>query len=202
MQTRRPIYRRTGAAVLVAAAVVVLFGGPAQAHDELVSTNPAAKSTVAVLPDKIVLTFEEPPAKTGSQVLVKGPGGNVQTGAPRFAGNKVSQAIAPGSPGGAYTVTWRITADDGHAVFGRFGFTATAGNTPASPTSTAAPTTSGATGASTPTTASTTNTASTSKSGASKALWLLVLLLLIVPIWLFLRRGRARMQEMSERDQH
>lgn len=193
MHPFRTITRRIGVAVLTVTGALVLLAAPAQAHDELIASSPADKSQVAVLPDQVVLTFEEPPAKTGSQVLIKGPNGNVQSGVPVFSGNKVSQAITGGSPAGAYTVTWRITADDGHAVFGTFAFTAAAGNTAASPTSTTP-----AAAAPSPSAAST-NTASTSKSSAGKALWVVVLLLLIVPIWLFLRRGASRMREMSER---
>lgn len=192
MHPIRTIPRRIGVVVLTAAGALVMLAAPAQAHDELISTSPADKSQVAALPDQVVLTFEEPPAKTGSQVLITGPNGNVQSGVPVFSGNKVTQAIKDGSPAGTYTVIWRITADDGHAVFGKFAFTAAAGNTPGSPTSTT-------TAAAPSPSASTTNTASTSKSGAGKALWLVVLLLLIVPIWLFLRRGASRMREMSER---
>ena len=192
MHRLRTIPRRIGVAVLTAAALVIL-AAPAQAHDELISTNPADKSQVAVLPDQVVLTFEEPPVKTGSQVLVKGPDGNVQNGPPSFSGNKVTQAIKDGSPAGAYTVTWRVTADDGHAVFGTFAFTAATGNTVGTPTSTvgavATPSATSASG----------NAASTSKSGAGKALWLVVLLLLLVPIGLFMRRGASRLREMSER---
>lgn len=186
------LVRSVLAAVLVTAGTLLLLAAPAQAHDELISTNPADQAQIAVLPDHVVLTFEEPPVKTGSQVLIQGPDGSAATGSPSFKGSQVSQAIAPGSPAGTYTVTWRVTSDDGHAVFGTFAFTAAAGNSAASPASTT-----GAV-APTPSSASTTRTAPTSKSGASKAMWLLVLLLLLVPIWLFMRRGAARMREMSE----
>jgi methionine-rich copper-binding protein CopC len=172
---------------LVLTAGLTLVAAPAQAHDELISSNPADKAQVAALPDQVVLTFEEPPVKTGSQVLIKGPSGNVQTGDPQFTGDDVTQAVAPGSPAGTYTVTWRVTSDDGHAVFGTFSFTAAAGN--AAATSTATSTPSSATG--TP--------ASSDKPSANKALWFLVLLVLLVPVALFVRRGAARSRELSQR---
>jgi copper resistance protein C len=177
--------------VLVGAIIIAsltLIASPAQAHDELISTNPADKAQIAVLPDQVVLTFEEPPVKTGSQVLVKGPNGNVETGSPLLSGDDVTQAIAPGSPAGTYTVTWRITADDGHAVFGTFSFTAAAGNE-------AAP--SSATAGATPTASTATSDRST-KPSANKGLWLLVLLVLLIPVGLFVRRGAARAREMSD----
>jgi methionine-rich copper-binding protein CopC len=175
---------------LVLTTSLIVVAGPAQAHDELISTNPADKARIASVPDQVVLTFEEPPAKTGSQVLVTGPNGSVASGQPVLSGDDVTQAIAPGSPAGTYTVTWRITADDGHAVFGKFSFTAAAGNPPApsSATAGAAPSTSAAT------------TASASKSSANKALWLLVLVVLLIPVGLFVRRGAVRSRELSEHE--
>lgn len=174
---------------LVLTASLTLVAGPAQAHDELISTNPADKAQIATLPNQVVLTFAEPPAKTGSQVLVAGPTGSVASGQPVLSGDDVTQAIAPGSPAGTYTVTWRITADDGHAVFGKFSFTAAAGNAPAPSSATAVATPSASAGA----------TGSASTPSANKALWLLVLLVLLVPVGLFVRRGAVRSRELSRR---
>jgi methionine-rich copper-binding protein CopC len=163
------------------------LAGPAQAHDELISTNPADKAQIATLPDQVVLTFEEPPAKTGSQVLVTGPRGNAASGEPVLSGDVVTQAIAPGSPAGTYTVTWRITADDGHAVFGTFAFTAAAGNATAPSSATAVATPS----------ASAASSTRPAKSSSNQALGLLVLLVLLIPVGLFIRRGAARAREAS-----
>jgi copper resistance protein C len=182
-----PLRRRATLAGLLLSASLLLVAGPAQAHDELISSNPADQAQIATLPDQVVLTFEEPPASTGSQVLVTGPGGNAATGQPVLAGDDVTQAIAPGSPAGTYKVTWRITADDGHAVFGTFSFTAAAGNAaaPSSATAVASPSASGA------------SSSPATNDSSSKALWLLVLLVLLVPIGLFVRRGATRAREMS-----
>jgi copper resistance protein C len=181
MHVSRRTHVRLLVAGLLSAGCTMLGAVPAQAHDKLISTNPPDKAQVAVVPAQLVLTFEEPPVKTGSQVIVKGPGGNAQSGAPVFSGNTVTQAVAPGSPAGAYTVTWRVTSDDGHAVFGTFAFTAAAASTSSATTS----------GSVAPSQAS--------KPTASKGLWLLMLLVLLVPIGLFVRRGAARAREMSER---
>ena len=97
--------RRTHPVALVVGALLVgaltLVNGPAQAHDELVSTNPADRATVAVMPAQIVLTFAEAAEKVGSQVIVKGPGGDVAVGAPVFSGVTVTQAVQPGAPAGS-----------------------------------------------------------------------------------------------------
>jgi methionine-rich copper-binding protein CopC len=114
------------AGVLVAATFGAAAG--ASAHNLLVGTNPLDKSTVATLPHQITLTFNEPALAIGSLMQVVGPAGNEAQGAPTLVDRNVTQAIKPGSPGGAYTVLWRVTSLDGHPISGQFSFTATAGN--------------------------------------------------------------------------
>ncbi len=175
---RTPPRRRSAAIAAVAAALLgaaLLTAAPAQAHDALISTNPADKSTVQAVPATIVLHFEEPPLKTGSQVLVKGPSGDVASGAPVFADDDVTQAVQPGAPAGTYTVTWRVTSDDAHPVFGSFTFTATAAGA-------------GSPAGATPAPAAAADPAPAKTSGW----WWLLLLLLLVPVGLLLaRRSRS-----------
>lgn len=124
-----------GAATAVAGALVVqvLLASPASAHDELLSTDPAAGSTVATAPETVVLTFAEPPLSLGMGVDVSGPSGSVSLGAPMLAGSTVRQMLQAGAPAGTYTVRWRVTADDGHPVTGSFTFVASAPGAVASP---------------------------------------------------------------------
>ena len=114
---------------VLAVLVVVLLGTPltASAHDVLESTSPAADSTVPRLPESISLTFTEAPLSIGTQVVVTGPSGPAQQGAPTIDGRVVTQALAPTAPAGRYTVTYRVTSDDGHPVTGSFAFVATTG---------------------------------------------------------------------------
>jgi copper resistance protein C len=125
-----PTHSRTAlaGAVLLGGAIVLqaLAAAPASAHDELISTDPAAGSTVATVPSVVVLTFAEPPLTLGLGVDVTGPGGTVSSGAPTLSGSVIRQAIRPGGPAGFYTVRWRVTADDGHPVSGSFTFAASA----------------------------------------------------------------------------
>jgi methionine-rich copper-binding protein CopC len=155
----------------VLALSLALVAGPAQAHDELVSTNPADKAQVQTMPDEIVLTFEEPAEKVGSQVIVRGPSGNIAQGAPVFAKSTVTQAVQPGAPAGSYTVLWRVTSDDGHPVSGSFTFTAVGA---------------GSTAGADPSSASQQSPGKDSK--APRWLWLLILLALLVPVGIFVRR--------------
>lgn len=144
---------RSGAARLLlvllgSVAVLVAGAGPASAHDVLLSTSPAAGSTVDQVPGSVVLTFDNPAIAMGTQLVVTGPSGPVQQGPARLIDNTVVQDLQGGAPAGDYTVQWRVTSIDGHPVGGTFAFTARAAGagTPAPPeASTAA--TDGPTGA-------------------------------------------------------
>lgn len=110
---------------LVALPATLLIGVPtASAHDRLVSTTPADKSTVAA-PQQISLTFNAEVATVGAVVVVKGNNEEWQNGVPVVKGSLVTQALRS-MPAGDYSVAWRITSADGHPVSGQFSFTATA----------------------------------------------------------------------------
>jgi methionine-rich copper-binding protein CopC len=113
-------------AVLLALAASAVTAAPAAAHDELVSSSPADQSRIARTPAEIVLTFDEPAIAMGTRLVVTGPGGEVQQGAPRLVDRTVTQSLAPGAPAGAYTVDWRVTSADGHPVSGVLRFSAAA----------------------------------------------------------------------------
>jgi methionine-rich copper-binding protein CopC len=115
------------APALLALGLLVLAPSAAFAHDVLERTNPADGTTVTHLPSSVALTFSEAPLTIGAQVVVTGPSGPVSSGPPTIKGRDVTQAIAPTAPGGDYTVSYRITSDDGHPVTGTFSFHATIG---------------------------------------------------------------------------
>jgi len=110
----------------VAATALQLSAAPASAHDDLISSTPAAGETVARPPDAVVLVLDERPLAVGIQVVVTGPAGPIQRGAPTIAGNSVRQPLAAEAPAGKYTVAWRVASADGHPVTGTFPFTAKA----------------------------------------------------------------------------
>jgi copper resistance protein C len=122
--------RRVPSVLAVLAVLAIsLLGRPltASAHDVLESTAPASGATVDRMPQTVTLTFTEAPLTIGTQVVVTGPSGAVQQGAPTISDRVVSQAIAPSAPSGSYTVTYRVTSDDGHPVTGTFAFVARTG---------------------------------------------------------------------------
>jgi methionine-rich copper-binding protein CopC len=146
----RPMLVRFGA--VLGLVLLGTFGAAstASAHNVLLKTDPADKSTVATLPTQITLTYNEPALALGSVLEVVGPSGNVADGPPKLVDREVRQAVRPGSPAGAYRVIWRVTSIDGHPISGEFAFTASAGDggtAPSAPQQTTA-SSSGATGTS------------------------------------------------------
>jgi methionine-rich copper-binding protein CopC len=152
--------------------------GTASAHNVLEQTSPANGTKVAKLPSTVSLTFNLPALAIGSVLQVVGPSGNVALGKPVLVNNLVNQAIAPGSPAGAYTVQWRITSADGHPISGQFAFTALTGDGGTAPAK-AAPATSS-------------NTSSGGGSSGSRTLLiglLVVVAILVVGAGIFIVRG-------------
>jgi methionine-rich copper-binding protein CopC len=107
------------------AGVALGGAGSASAHDYLVSTNPAADSTVTEALSEVSLTFNEPPLADASAAIAielhDPSGANVATGAVSIANSTLSIAVAPTTQG-AYTVLWQNVSADGHTVSGEFGF--------------------------------------------------------------------------------
>lgn len=115
-------------AVLAAGLLAGVVAGGAQsasAHDYLVSTNPAADSTVTEALTTVSLTFNEPPLADSSAAIaieVHDPSGaNVASGPVEILNSTLSIDVAPVTPG-AYTVLWQNVSADGHTVSGEFGF--------------------------------------------------------------------------------
>lgn len=190
---------RAAVALLVSVLLLVLGATTASAHDRLVSTSPDDGGTVATAPSEIVLTFSDDVVPVGTEIAVQGPDGDAQQGRPRIEGNTVTQALAPGSPKGTYTVTWRATSKDGHPVSGVFRFTAaaagepvpsgsTAGNTPTATSATSAPNATTAVGsAATP---SATSTGESPQTGTSWALWVVLAVLVLAAAGAVAARAR------------
>jgi len=121
--------RRTSWAAGIVVGLLLTLGivaaPAAQAHDALVSTEPADGATVPVAPAEVSLTFEEPAVAMGTEIEVTSPDGTVvSSGEPVLLDTTVSQAVEGDLPAGKYTVTWRVTSQDGHAVSGTYAFTA------------------------------------------------------------------------------
>lgn len=115
------------ASALLALGLLVAVPTTALAHDVLERTDPAEGTSITHLPKVVTLTFSEAPLPIGSQVVVTGPSGPVGDGAPTVNGRDVTQTLSPTAPAGDYTVSYRVTSDDGHPVAGSFSFHAAIG---------------------------------------------------------------------------
>jgi len=187
------------ATVLSAVAVTLIATAvPASAHDVLRSTDPADGTVVDRLPDRVVLTFDEPALAIGTEVVVTGPAGPVSDGPPQLVDAEVRQPVRAG-PAGRYTVLWRVTSADGHPVSGTFAFTTQQGSA-ASPTAmpgtTTAPSTSSAS-TKTPTSVPATSPSATPQTAglpgpAVVAVLAGVVALLALGWWVFRRRRAQR----------
>lgn len=121
-------------AVLLSAAMSLgsmTVGGPAaHAHTVLLSSDPAADSTLNSGPQRVSATFNEEVQGRFAAMTVVGPDGNLwSTGEPEVRGAIVSVGMRPTGPAGTYTVNYRVTSDDGHVVSGSWSFTVAATGT-------------------------------------------------------------------------
>jgi hypothetical protein len=187
------------ATVLSAVAVTLIATAvPASAHDVLRSTDPADGTVVDRLPDRVVLTFDEPALAIGTEVVVTGPAGPVSDGPPQLVDAEVRQPVRAG-PAGRYTVLWRVTSADGHPVSGTFAFTTQQGSAAsptATPGTTTAPSTSSAS-TTTPTSVPPTSPSATPQTAglpgpAVVAVLAGVIALLALGVWVFRRRRAQR----------
>ena len=113
-------------ASVAALLLAVLGAAPAAAHNAFVSSDPADGASLPRTPDAVVLNFDEPAVRLGTQVVVTGPDGPAADGPVQLADATVRQPLLAGAPAGTYTVDWRVTAADGHPITGRLTFSSTA----------------------------------------------------------------------------
>ncbi|QJU55402.1 copper resistance protein CopC [Herbiconiux sp. KACC 21604] len=114
------------ASVLGLGAGAGVVGGvaPASAHDFVVSTSPAADTTVTDPLTEVALTFNEPPLtdlQAGIAVEVRDPSGATASGELSIVNATLSVPFTPTATGG-YTVVWQTVSSDGHPVSGEYGF--------------------------------------------------------------------------------
>jgi len=118
-----PLAARTRVAAVLATAATLLALPlvPAQAHDTLVSSAPAAQERLATSPQQVTLTFSADVIEVGSAVLVtdaeSGAAGPDHAVGLTVDGRDVVvplDALADGH----YDVRWRVVSSDGHPISG------------------------------------------------------------------------------------
>ena len=104
--------------------VLIALAGPAQAHAELISTEPAAGTVVPQL-QRVVLRFEEPVETTAVHVWLEDDGGALELGPAVHPGGdgRAIEVRVPPVASGRYTVGYHLVAEDGDVGTGSFGFT-------------------------------------------------------------------------------
>lgn len=108
----------------VAALGLLLVGAPvAQAHDQLVSTDPAADAVLTAAPDRVELVYTEEVVALGIVVQVTDVAGEEWVaGDAEVSGTAVSVPLRGGMGEGAYALRWRVVSSDGHPVEGASAF--------------------------------------------------------------------------------
>ncbi|MEO8422966.1 MAG: copper resistance protein CopC [Actinomycetota bacterium] len=110
----------------IAGSMTLALAGPAGAHANLASSNPAASALLDNPPAEVTMTFTEPPDPKLSLAHVLDVNGNtVETGPVQEVPGQ-DQLLIPlpaDLPDGVYTVSWRVVSEaDGHATAGAFSF--------------------------------------------------------------------------------
>lgn len=130
---------------LAAASSLAVLGlglmSPAQAHDELISTNPEQGTSLVQAPQKLELTYsgELTDVEGSTQIRVTDSAGSeISSGDPKVKGKTVTQKIAGhGAENETYSVAWRVVSSDGHPIQGSYEFTVGEGKEAVSSTSSA-----------------------------------------------------------------
>lgn len=203
LRLSRPVALVT--ALLLAALAALATASPARAHDELLGSDPAAKSTVDALPAQLRLTFSGVIASEdgASEVQVTDASGATLTdGAPTAQDNVLTQPLA-GEASGTVTVLWKVVSSDGHPISGEFSFTVEDAPAP-TPTETASPTPddSPAPTAVAPVATATPPADATPADGSSVLPWLIagVLALALAGAVVYLLASRARRERALARE--
>ena len=119
------------AILAVALTAAALAGaGAASAHATRIASDPVENAELTQSPAKVSATFNEALQSEFAAMTVVGPDGNLwSTGTPEVSGAILSVGVRPLGPSGAYTVNYRVTSADGHAVSGSWSFSLTAAGT-------------------------------------------------------------------------
>ncbi|WP_136024921.1 copper resistance CopC family protein [Microbacterium sp. K27] len=121
--------RRIAAGLALATVATLAIATPASAHDQLISSSPAADEQLAVAPESITMTFSGEllvldESLTGAVVLVVDASGkDWVSGDVTVAGRTVTAPLEPGMPTAGYQVRWQVVSEDGHPIAGVVPFT-------------------------------------------------------------------------------
>jgi methionine-rich copper-binding protein CopC len=105
--------------------LLAMYALPAGAHSALVSSVPAADSTVVDFPMDVMLTFNEELLKVGEEnpnkLEVFDESGVLVSGAPVVTAANITAPVGING-NGVYTVKYRVVSKDGHVVEDEYQF--------------------------------------------------------------------------------
>ena len=101
-------------------AILLLAAAPAFAHAKLVSSDPAANSSVKS-PRMIKLTFAEPLEPAFSTATLSDASGKAMP-VPRSVGGATITLLPLAMKPGVYKINWQVVGHDTHKLSGSFGF--------------------------------------------------------------------------------
>lgn len=129
-QRHTPFARRRATLAALAAitlsAAVALFGAvpAASAHEQVVSSSPAAGEQLAATPDEVAVNFTADIMNIGAVMLLSDEAGTEwELGEVEPQGVTARAAVASELPDGRYTLAWRVVSGDGHPISGVVPFT-------------------------------------------------------------------------------
>jgi methionine-rich copper-binding protein CopC len=121
LRTVTPVH--LGALVVLSAALIVDPTPKACAFGWVVATSPVQGSVINSAPTAVTTTFGAPPAD-GSQTVVGPDGKTWSTGDTTGGNNDLTISLLSGNqPNGTYSVSWTMTAIDGHILSGSWRYT-------------------------------------------------------------------------------
>lgn len=100
----------------------------AQAHADLVSSNPAVGAHLDALPTRIEVTFDGKlltigGAKTNVLMVRDSQGSQIDAKNSQVSGAMLNVDVKPVTTSGEFTVSWRVVSSDGHPEEGSYQFT-------------------------------------------------------------------------------
>lgn len=119
----------------VAVVAMLAIAAPASAHDQIVSSTPAADEQLTTAPDQVMLTFSDDLLQLSdnegtAMTVVDESGTDWVAGAPVIDADTVTVPLKSGMPNGTFVVTWQVVSSDGHATPGEFTFSLAAADAP------------------------------------------------------------------------
>lgn len=100
-------------------AALLALASPAQAHDSLLSSDPADGATLETSPEEIAFTFSADVLDVSPLVRITDESGTeIAEIVPTIDGPVATATLPEPLPAGTHTIQWRVVSSDGHPIEG------------------------------------------------------------------------------------